>query len=260
MRRHHLYILLVGAIAVASFGHNGQSVGQLGGAAAQPKKFPDFDTVVKGAREIDGLFKLFRKDDQLYAEIRPAQFEQPFLCPIAIARGMGRGGETLNFGDQWVLVFRRQGDRVFLVRRNVRFHAKANAPIARAVETTYTDSVLLALPIRSIHPIRQGVLIGWCGMRGLVTLATAFALPADFPQRDLIVLTVFRDDKTTEMRVPLGRYDDLNQPPLLPSAMNMAWALRLQRLGLSRTALAPIAPRLAAAVWPERRSGSTVSR
>lgn len=39
--------------------------------------------------------------------------------------------------------------------------------------------------------LRQGVLIGWCGMRGLVTLATAFALPADFPQRDLIVLTAF---------------------------------------------------------------------
>ena len=28
-------------------------------------------------------------------------------------------------------------------------------------------------------------------MRGLVTLATAFALPADFPERDLIVLTAF---------------------------------------------------------------------
>ena len=38
---------------------------------------------------------------------------------------------------------------------------------------------------------RQGILIGWSGMRGLVTLATAFALPADFPQRDLIVLTAF---------------------------------------------------------------------
>jgi CPA1 family monovalent cation:H+ antiporter len=40
-------------------------------------------------------------------------------------------------------------------------------------------------------PFKQGVLIGWCGMRGLVTLATAFALPADFPQRDLIVLRAF---------------------------------------------------------------------
>ena len=38
---------------------------------------------------------------------------------------------------------------------------------------------------------QQGILVGWCGMRGLVTLATSLALPDDFPQRDLIVLTAF---------------------------------------------------------------------
>jgi hypothetical protein len=158
MRRHWLSILLAGALALALLGHSGHTTGQMSDHATA-KKFPDFDTVVKGAKEIDGLFKLFHKEDQLYAEIRPAQFDQPFLCPIAIARGMARGGETLNFGDQWVLVFRRQGDRVFLIRRNVRFHARSSSPVARAVETTYTDSVLLSLPIRSIHPVRQGVLI-----------------------------------------------------------------------------------------------------
>ncbi len=39
--------------------------------------------------------------------------------------------------------------------------------------------------------MNQGLLAGWCGMRGLLTLATAFALPPDFPQRDLVVLTAF---------------------------------------------------------------------
>lgn len=38
---------------------------------------------------------------------------------------------------------------------------------------------------------RMGMLVGWSGMRGLVTLATAFALPAEFPGCDLIVLTAF---------------------------------------------------------------------
>ncbi len=38
---------------------------------------------------------------------------------------------------------------------------------------------------------REAVLISWCGMRGLVTLATAFALPSGFPHRDLIVLSAF---------------------------------------------------------------------
>lgn len=39
--------------------------------------------------------------------------------------------------------------------------------------------------------IGQGVLVGWAGMRGLLSLATAFALPSDFPQRDLVVLAAF---------------------------------------------------------------------
>jgi monovalent cation/hydrogen antiporter len=39
--------------------------------------------------------------------------------------------------------------------------------------------------------IRGSVFVSWSGMRGLVTLATAFALPADFPGRDLIVLCAF---------------------------------------------------------------------
>ena len=38
---------------------------------------------------------------------------------------------------------------------------------------------------------RQGIFIGWCGMRGFVTMATALALPASFPQRDIATLTAF---------------------------------------------------------------------
>jgi len=33
--------------------------------------------------------------------------------------------------------------------------------------------------------------ISWCGMRGIVTLAAAYALPEGFPYRDLILLTAF---------------------------------------------------------------------
>ncbi|RVA11371.1 sodium:proton antiporter, partial [Mesorhizobium sp. M7A.F.Ca.US.002.01.1.1] len=44
---------------------------------------------------------------------------------------------------------------------------------------------------RDAPSFRGGVLIGWCGMRGLVTLAAAFALPAEFPARDPIVLAAF---------------------------------------------------------------------
>lgn len=39
--------------------------------------------------------------------------------------------------------------------------------------------------------LRAGVVIGWAGMRGVVSLAAAYALPASFPERDLILLSVF---------------------------------------------------------------------
>jgi hypothetical protein len=39
--------------------------------------------------------------------------------------------------------------------------------------------------------VGSGLVISWAGMRGIVTLAAALALPADFPMRDLIVLTAF---------------------------------------------------------------------
>jgi CPA1 family monovalent cation:H+ antiporter len=39
--------------------------------------------------------------------------------------------------------------------------------------------------------VGSGLVISWSGMRGIVTLAAALALPAGFPARDLIVLTAF---------------------------------------------------------------------
>jgi len=55
---------------------------------------------------------------------------------------------------------------------------------------------LIVYRYRHGHPVKpfkpgETLLVGWAGMRGLVTLATAFALPADFPERDLLVLTAF---------------------------------------------------------------------
>jgi CPA1 family monovalent cation:H+ antiporter len=39
--------------------------------------------------------------------------------------------------------------------------------------------------------VRTSLVVSWCGMRGIVTLAAAYALPSGFPHRDLILLTAF---------------------------------------------------------------------
>jgi Met-zincin/Domain of unknown function (DUF5117) len=128
-------------------------------SAPPPPKFEDFDKVIAGAKVYEGLFKLYQKEEHLLAEIQPYQLDRPFLCAISLARGgMDQAGWTLNGDEQWVIAFKRVGDKVHLIRKNVRYKAGAG-PIARALETTYTDSVLMALKIKSVHPIRQSVLI-----------------------------------------------------------------------------------------------------
>jgi CPA1 family monovalent cation:H+ antiporter len=46
-------------------------------------------------------------------------------------------------------------------------------------------------PGRYVPTLNGSTVIAWCGMRGIVTLATAYALPAGFPHRDLILVCAF---------------------------------------------------------------------
>ncbi len=128
------------------------------------KKFPEWDKVVEGATRLEGLFALYynEKEQKLFMEVRQDQYNKEIILPIAIARGAGLmylGGETLNFGNQWLITFHRAGERLLVMRRNVRFRAEAGSPQADAVKTSYTDSIIKALPLRSEKNNGQLVLI-----------------------------------------------------------------------------------------------------
>src|SRR3954468_24347430 len=63
----------------------------------------------------------------------------------------------------------------------------------------YNSAIRLRIARRGFHPPRpmlrpsvgSGLVISWTGMRGIVTLGAALALPEGFPHRDLILLTAF---------------------------------------------------------------------
>ncbi len=146
---------------------------------ASEKKYEPFDQFVAGAKSYEGLIKLYQKDEHLYAELLPHQLDKPYLAPIALARGAGMGGHTLNNDEQWVILFKRHGEKVFVVRRNVRFQAKRDLPVGRAVETSYTDSILLSLPVRTVNPMRQSVVVDFADI-----FLTNFADIEDFGNLD----------------------------------------------------------------------------
>ena len=128
--------------------------------AKKKKEFEDFSKVTEDSKSYEGFFKLYQKKENLYCEIQPSQLDKPFLCMISVARGLGQGfllsGMTL---EEWMLVWRRVGDKVHLVRKNVRFRAEKGTPIAEAVDLGHNDSVLFSLKIESIHPQRKSVLV-----------------------------------------------------------------------------------------------------
>jgi hypothetical protein len=117
-------------------------------------KLPEWNTVIEGAKQIDGLFPLYynEKEEKLFMAIRKHQLEEELILPISIARGAGMmflGGDTLNFGNQWIISFRRVADRILVVRRNVKFKADAGSPQADAVKVSYNDSIIASLPVKS---------------------------------------------------------------------------------------------------------------
>jgi len=76
----------------------------------------------------------------------------------------------------------------------------ATVIIVRIVWAMAYNTIIRARIVRhGFHPPRpmlrpsvgSGLVMSWTGMRGIVTLAAAFALPEGFPYRDLILLTAF---------------------------------------------------------------------
>jgi hypothetical protein len=124
-------------------------------AAAAPALSP-FDQLTAGAKTGEGLFRVHLKDDHLYAELTAAHLNRPMIWPVAVSRGIGTrgllGGMTLNFENEWVMEFRRVGDRIHVVRKNVRFRARPGTPAAQAVERAYTDSTIAALRVITTNP------------------------------------------------------------------------------------------------------------
>lgn len=122
-------------------------------AEEEKPKYPPAAKVLKDTKEIDGLLTLHFSDQKLYAELGSGDMGKDYIVLITIARGIGQtpilGGFSWGFGNDWVWQFRKVGENIQVVRRNVRFRAKEGTPTAEAVKLAYTDSVMFSLPIAS---------------------------------------------------------------------------------------------------------------
>ncbi|MBH9575410.1 zinc-dependent metalloprotease [Inhella sp. 1Y17] len=135
-----------------------------GAGAPQP-----FAALTKDAKRIDGLLTLWQKDDKVWIELAPSDLNKPMLLSPKISRGIGENSLFAGLmasrwgsgvGKQQLVHFRRVHNQVQLVAQNTLVRADAGTPNARAVEASYSPSLLGSVPVVSQpHPERKSVLI-----------------------------------------------------------------------------------------------------
>jgi hypothetical protein len=153
-------------------------------ATPSPGGLRPFAEVIKDAKQIDGLFTLWQKDEKVWLELKPADFNQPFFLSPKYKTGIG---EARFFGGlmagEVVVEFRRIHNQLQMLARNTDFVAQPGTPAARAVDAAYSPSLLASTAVLSLpHPERKSVLVEANALFLADLLGTGAALQRQFRQ------------------------------------------------------------------------------
>ncbi|MDJ0701990.1 MAG: zinc-dependent metalloprotease [Leptolyngbyaceae cyanobacterium MO_188.B28] len=123
-----------------------------------------FDETVKGLKKDTGLFTVYRKPDtgKTYLAIKPEQLNQNILLVATLEAGIGEAGLFSGWPiSDLVFQFRRgPNNKLHLVVPNIYFRTEPNQSIPQQLlQRSFSDSVLYALGIVSIHPEDETLLI-----------------------------------------------------------------------------------------------------
>lgn len=138
-------------------------------AATPPGTPPSFASIIKDARRIDGPLTLWQKEDKVWIELRPEQFNTPFLLSPKIKNGIGEAGvlgglmvfDSVNgYGSPQVIEFVQVHKTIRLQARNMEVRAAPGTPEALTLAASYSNSLLAATNVASApHPDRKSVLV-----------------------------------------------------------------------------------------------------
>ncbi|MYN43740.1 DUF5117 domain-containing protein [Pseudoduganella sp. FT93W] len=168
-----------------------------------------FADIVRGAAHVPGFLGLYQKEEKVWIELRPDQFDRPLFMSVNTPNGIGeRGIYGGQMGMSQVVVFHRVGPLVQLIAKNTAYGAKAGTPQALAVAQAYSDSLLAIAPVISgPHPQNGAILIeastllfGDMAAYG-TKLETAFRLPYSADARNSSFQSLRSDDSMTGLQV-----------------------------------------------------------
>ncbi len=197
-------------------------------AAPAPQRLRPYREVLRDATALPGFFTLHRKDEKVWLEIRPEQFEQPFFFAYNIAHSVGeRGLYGGQMGRSHVAFFRRVGERVQLIARNEEFFAAEGSPQASVVAEAFSNSLLAsAAQEAQPHPSSKAVIVDaaallFADIPGYLTrLETVYRLPYALDPRNSAFAQVHNREQLTGLLVRSHfALAKLPAPPLTPPAV-----------------------------------------
>ncbi len=129
--------------------------------AVPPGGLRPFAEVIKEARRTDAVLAFWQKDEKVWLELKPDDFNTPFFLSPKLKTGIGeRGFYGGLMQDNGIVEFRRVHNQVQMIWRNVGYTAKAGTPEALAIEAGYSPSLLASAPVLSLpEPERKSVLV-----------------------------------------------------------------------------------------------------
>ena len=192
-------------------------------AAAAPKPYLD---VVRGANHVPGYLNLYQKDEKVWIELRPDQFDRPMFMSYNTTNGIGeRGLYGSQMGDSQMVYFHKIGNLVQLIAKNTAYGARPDTPQALAVSQAFSDSLLAAVPLASApHPQSHAILIEANALlfgdipAYATRLEYAFRIPFAIDPRNTSFTTLRNDPGMTGLQVN-AHYSvpKISPPPLTPS-------------------------------------------
>ncbi len=120
-----------------------------------------FAEVSKDATRQDGFIPVWRKDEKVWLEIAPERLGKPFLFNVNVAQSVGeRGLYGSQMGPRWLVEFRKVGNQLQLVARQLGFRAERDVALNYAIGQGFSESLVASSAVASAeHPERKSVLV-----------------------------------------------------------------------------------------------------
>ena len=130
------------------------------------KKNPDvekYEKAIKDAERFDGEFTLYLRKNDVLLELPEEDLDRVFLVQATLHSGysplMGQAGEPITPGPVDVFKWRRNKERLLLVRPRTRFRWDESDPLSIASERTFPEAILGNYRIEQKHPEKKLLLV-----------------------------------------------------------------------------------------------------